>query len=169
MRLKYPILLLAVLSSVLVSSGQERLRRDQSFLGIHFDFHANSSDSGIGVNTTPEMIQEILDKVHPDYIQIDCKGHPGYSSYPTLVGNPAPGVTGDPLAVWREVTARNGVALYLHYSGVWDSRAVELHPEWAVKDKDGNPSKNNTSVFSPYVEKLMIPQFKELAGKYGVD
>ena len=169
MRLKYPILLLAVLSSVLVSSGQERLRRDQSFLGIHFDFHANASDLGIGVNTTPEMVQEILDKVHPDYIQVDCKGHPGYSSYPTKVGNPAPGVVGDPLAVWREVTARNGVALYLHYSGVWDSRAVELHPEWAVKDKDGNPSKNNTSVFSPYVDRLLIPQLKELAGKYGID
>ena len=169
MKLKYPILLLAFLSGVLVSSGQERLRRDQSFLGIHFDFHANPSCTGVGANTTPEMIGTILDMVHPDYIQVDCKGHPGYSSYPTEVGNPVPDIVGDPLAVWRKVTAERGVSLYLHYSGVWDSRAVELHPDWAVKDRDGNPSKTITSVFGPYVDKLLVPQLKELAGKYGVD
>ena len=165
----FPALLAAALLLCLDTSGQERLRRDQSFLGVHMDFHAGATNKDIGANTTPEMVQAIIDKIHPDYIQIDCKGHPGYSSYPTEVGNPAPGVTGDPLKVWREVTARNGVALYMHYSGVWDSRALELHPEWAAIDKDGKRSENMTSVFGPYVDSLLIPQLKELAGKYGVD
>ena len=165
----FPALLAAALLLCLDTSGQERLRRDQSFLGVHMDFHAGATNKDIGANTTPEMVQTIIDKIHPDYIQIDCKGHPGYSSYPTEVGNPAPGVTGDPLKVWREVTARNGVALYMHYSGVWDSRALELHPEWAAIDKDGKRSENMTSVFGPYVDSLLIPQLKELAGKYGVD
>ena len=51
----------------------------------------------IGKNTTRPMIENIINQVHPDYIQIDCKGHPGLSSYPTKVGNPAPGFVGDPL------------------------------------------------------------------------
>ena len=169
MKAKQPILFIFVILSCLSAGGQERLRRDQSFLGVHFDFHAGAADKNIGANTTPEMVGTILDMVHPDYIQVDCKGHPGYSSYPTEVGNPAPGLVTDPLAVWRKVTADRGVGLYMHYSGVWDARAVELHPEWAVKDPSGNPSDRITSVFGPYVDKLLVPQLKELAGKYGVD
>ena len=169
MKAKQPILFIFVILSCLSAAGQERLRRDQSFLGIHFDFHAGPSDKNIGANTTPEMVGTILDMVHPDYIQVDCKGHPGYSSYPTEVGNPAPGLVTDPLAVWRKVTADRGVGLYMHYSGVWDGRAVELHPDWAVKDPAGKSSDRITSVFGPYVDKLLIPQLKELAGKYKVD
>lgn len=146
-----------------------RLKRSESFLGIHFDFHAGPDCREVGKNTTPEMVAAILDQVKPDYLQIDCKGHPGYSSYPTKVGNPVPGFVGDPLRVWREVTAARGVALYMHYSGVWDSRAIELHPDWAVRHADGSTNKNANSVFGPYADRLLIPQLRELAGDYGVD
>ncbi len=149
--------------------NNERLRRDESFLGIHFDFHAGPDYNEVGKNTTSAMIDSIIDMVHPDYVQIDCKGHPGYTSYPTKVGNQVPGYVGDPLKTWREITAKRKVALYMHYSGVWDSRAVELHPEWAVTRADGTPNKEKTSVFGSYVDKLLIPQLKELAGDYGVD
>lgn len=151
------------------SNSPQRLKRTESFLGVHFDFHAGPDGKEVGKNTTPEMVNAILDKVKPDYIQIDCKGHAGYSSYPTKIGNPVPGFVGDPLRVWREVTAARGVALYMHYSGVWDSRAIELHPDWAVLNADGSTNKNATSVFGPYVDRLLIPQLRELAGDYGVD
>ncbi|MBR5661051.1 MAG: hypothetical protein IKW99_05825 [Bacteroidales bacterium] len=166
---RHIIFLVFSLFATLSLCGQERLRRDQSFLGIHFDFHAGAADKNIGANTTPEMVATILDIVHPDYIQVDCKGHPGYSSYPTKVGNPAPGLVTDPLVVWRKVTAERGVGLYMHYSGVWDSRAVETHPDWAIKDQNGNPSTTITSVFGPYVDEILVPQLKELAGVYKVD
>lgn len=89
----------------------KRLKRADSFLGIHFDFHAGPDCNQIGKNTTREMVEAIIDQVKPDYLQIDCKGHPGLSSYPTKVGNPAPGFVGDPLKIWRQVTAERGVAL----------------------------------------------------------
>ena len=85
-----------------------RLRRADSFLGIHFDFHAGPDCKEIGKNTTPAMVENIINLVRPDYLQVDCKGHRGLTSYPTKVGNPAPGFVGDPLRVWREVTARRG-------------------------------------------------------------
>lgn len=146
-----------------------RCKRADAFLGIHFDFHAGPDCKEVGCRTTPEMVQQIIDKVHPDYIQIDCKGHPGYSSYPTKVGNPVPGFVGDPLRVWRDATRRNGVSLFMHYSGVWDAHAATTHPDWAARDAAGQPSKQATSVFGPYVDKLLIPQLRELAGPYGVD
>jgi hypothetical protein len=146
-----------------------RTRRADSFLGIHFDFHAGKDCTSVGKRTTPEMIELVVDKVGPDYIQIDCKGHPGYSSYPTKVGNPAPGFVGDPLRIWRDVTRQRGVTLFMHYSGVWDRHAVANHPEWAARHADGKPDRAATSVFGPYVDKLVIPQLRELAGDYGVD
>ena len=127
----------------------KRLQRADSFLGIHFDFHAGPDCTEIGKNTTPAMVENIINLVHPDYLQVDCKGHRGLSSYPTKVGNPAPGFVGDPLRVWREVTAARGVALYMHYSGVWDSEAIMRHPDWAVINADGKTNSNATSFFSP--------------------
>ncbi|MHB0958313.1 MAG: alpha-L-fucosidase [Pirellulaceae bacterium] len=157
------------LSHLGVADEPARLKRADSFLGVHLDFHAQSTDQNIGQNTTPEMVNTILDMIQPDYIQIDCKGHAGFSSYPTKVGNQAGSFVGDPLKVWREATAKRGVALYMHYSGVWDSKAVQDHPEWAVVGQDGSPDKQKTSVFGPYVDKLLIPQLIELANDYRVD
>jgi hypothetical protein len=147
----------------------KRLRRADSFFGIHFDFHAGFDCREIGKNTTRQMIENIVNQARPDYIQIDCKGHPGLSSYPTKVGNQAPGFVGDPLRVWREVTAQRSVGLYMHYSGVWDSQALRLHPDWAVVNADGKRNPNAISFFGPYVDKLLIPQLRELGGDYGVD
>jgi hypothetical protein len=155
----------------LVSNAADppRMKRADAFLGIHFDFHAGDDCDRVGARTTPEMVEQVIDKVQPDYIQIDCKGHRGYSSYPTKVGNPAPGFVGDPLRVWRDVTRKRGIALFMHYSGVWDDRATRLHPQWAAVNADGKPNSRATSVFGRYVDLLMIPQLRELAGEYGVD
>ena len=146
-----------------------RLKRADSFLGIHFDFHASDDCTEIGKHVTPEMIGAIIDAVHPDYIQCDCKGHRGLCSYPSKVGNPAPGFVRDQLRIWRDVTAARGVSLFLHYSGVWDTEACKKHPEWARIDENGKPDPDKTSVFGPYVDKLLIPQMEELIDVYGVD
>ncbi|HLA41484.1 MAG TPA: hypothetical protein VJ417_15895, partial [Candidatus Glassbacteria bacterium] len=140
----------------------QRPRREDSFIGIHFDFHAGYDCTEVGRNVSREMVERIIDEVHPDYVQCDCKGHPGISSYPTKVGYPAPGFVLDPLRIWREVTAERGVALYVHYSGVWDAEAVKHHPGWARLDQNGRPDSLKTSVFGPYADSLLIPQMKEL-------
>ncbi|MGQ9561281.1 MAG: hypothetical protein ACUVWA_12285 [Candidatus Oleimicrobiaceae bacterium] len=173
MRSRYLLLGLTFLfSTALELSAQvypPRLKRSESFLGVHFDFHAGDDCTEIGRNVNQEMVAYILDTVKPDYVQCDCKGHPGRSSYPTRVGNQAPGFVVDPLRIWRQVTAERGVALYVHYSGVWDEKAVETHPEWACVNAQGEPSKQKTSVFGPYVDQLLIPQLKELVEDYGID
>lgn len=145
------------------------LKRAKSFLGIHFDFHAAEDSTAVGERVTRAMVANIIELVQPDYIQCDCKGHYGYSSYPTRVGYSAPGIIGDPLKIWREVTAEHGVALYMHYSGVWDTTALKHHPEWARIDERGDGDPDMTSTFGPYVDQLLIPQLKELCDEYHVD
>ena len=162
---------LILISSVLVLVIQltaQPPNRAESFFGIHFDFHANQDDKEIGKTFTPEMIDSFLTIVKPDFVQVDCKGHPGYTSYPTRVGNQAGGYTKDILKIWREVTARHNVALYVHYSGLWDTKAVSDHPEWARINADGQPDKQKAAYFGAYLDNLLIPQLKEISD-YGLD
>lgn len=146
-----------------------RKTRAESFLGIHFDFHAGKDCNEVGARVTREMVEEIIDRVQPDYLQCDCKGHGGVASFQTKTGTPAPGFVCDQLHIWREVTAERGVGLFMHYSGVWDNAALEKHPSWARIDEKGKRDKQKTSVFGPYVDKLLIPQLEELSDVYGVD
>ena len=146
-------------------------RRSESAFGLHFDFHASPAPGiVVGATLKEEDIREICRLIRPDFIQIDCKGHPGWASYPTECENSMPAFAFDTLALWRKVTKEEGVALYLHYSGVIDHRYCENHPEDSVVNADGTHAKGITRTMGlAYADRLLIPQLKELAGKYGAD
>jgi hypothetical protein len=144
------------------------LDRSESFFGIHFDIHISESNK-IGEHLSESDIERMLQTVSPDYVQIDCKGHPGISSYPTKVGFPAKEFVKDATRIWRDLTATHHIALYVHYSGIFDSKVAKEHPEWARVDQEGERSTQHTSVFSPYVDRYLIPQLRELASEYGID
>jgi alpha-L-fucosidase len=158
---------------------------EDAFFGLHYDLHANANDTILGRDLSVEHLVERLERVQPDWIQCDCKGHPGYASWPTRVGSPSPGIVRDALAIHREATRRLGIPLGMHYSGVWDTRAIELHPEWARIDEHGVPDgparptgdgqgpstqrSDMTCRRSAYDDELMIPQMLELIDEYDVD
>jgi len=139
------------------------------FFGIHYDLHAGAADTELGRELTHEHLRQRLLMVKPDWIQCDCKGHAGFTSWPTEVGSTSPGVVKDALRIHRDVTAELGIKLGMHYSGVWDSRAIELHPEWGRVNADGTRDPNNTCTLSGYDDELLIPQMVELVDKYDVD
>ncbi len=143
-------------------------RRD-SFFGIHSDFHARPQEGlVIGATLEEKDIRAICETIRPDFVQIDCKGHPGWASYPTVCGNAMPQIQGDPLALWRKVTREYGVALYMHFSGVYEVKYCKEHPDEAALQADGTPS-TSVRMDSRYFEEYFIPQIGELAEKYDVD
>ena len=135
------------------------------YFGMHFDFHATATDSAIGRNLSERGLDSLLTAIKPDFIQVDCKGHPGVSSYVSRVSTAtiAPTIANDPLTFYRAVTRKHGVDLYLHYSGVYDDAAIAKHPNWAAQKADGSIDKSKTSVRGPYADSLLIPQLNELA------
>jgi len=145
------------------------IARKDAFFGLHFDLHPQATDTSLGADISEENIRALLERVRPDYVQYDCKGHAGWAGYPTTVGWASPGIVKDSLAVWRKATRDLGVGLFIHYSGVWDSKAIAEHPDWARIGPDGKRDPNATSVFGPYVDELLIPQLKEVTEKYGLD
>ena len=149
---------------------KERKTRAESVFGIHCDFHAKpSKNDTIGGGLREEDIREICRTLKPDFIQIDCKGHPGWASYPSKVGNAMPHFVGDPLALWRRVTREEGVALYMHYSGVYDIKYCEEHPDECTLNADGSYDEGTTRLDGRYVDERLIPQLCELAEDYEID
>jgi hypothetical protein len=167
MKMYLKFMLVGLISICGILHGQVKTR-SESYFGIHFDFHATENNREIGKTLTAAMIDSFLTIVQPDYVQVDCKGHPGYSSYPTRVGNQAGGYTQDILRLWREETTKQNVGLYVHYSGLWDGKAMSDHPEWAMLNADGRPDHEKAAYFGKYPDQLLIPQLKEISD-YGVD
>lgn len=144
-------------------------KRSESFFGIHFDLHPSPEDKELGKDLSEANIQRFLTQVRPDYVQYDCKGHAGWLGYPSMVSRSAPGIIRDSLAVWREQTSNFDVALYVHFSGVFDTLAISEQPEWARLRPDNSKDDRQTSLWSRYAEERMIPQLLEVSAKYKLD
>jgi hypothetical protein len=151
------------------AQSRPKVERENAYFGVHFDLHPNLSDTALGRDISDENVRAFLRRVRPDFIQYDCVGVPGYSGYPTRVGWPAPGIVKDSLAVWRRVTREENVALLIHYCVLWNEAAVGHHPDWAAVNADGKSDPHVLSIFSPFEERLLIPQLKEAATLYDLD
>lgn len=160
----------ALFAPAIGTGAPERtLRREECFFGLHFDLHPQKTDTVLGRDVTDAMVEGLLDTAKPDFVQYDCKGHVGYMGYRSAVSTPSPGIVKDSLEIWRRVTARRHVGLYIHFSGVIDALAVEQHPDWARVAPDGTPDTRQTSLFGPYVDQRMLPQLKEAASRYSLE
>ena len=143
---------------------------DNAFFGMHYDLHASRYDTELGSALTEEHLRDRMQQIKPDWIHCDCKGHPGWTSWPTDIGSTSPGVVKDALKIHRTVTKEMGIKLGMHYSGVIDERATALHPEWLQIEANGLPNTRGiTCRQSGYLTELMIPQMLELVEKYDVD
>ncbi len=156
---------------------------DKYYFGLHYDLHGGEKDTKLGTRCSEAELVPMLQLMAPDFVQTDCKGHPGYASWFSQVENASvpPGMTHDALMQWRQATRKLGMPLHCHYSGIWDKAAGAKHPDWCVVTADGPlagaPFGQNTGAptgekmcpRSPYLDELMIPQLIELIDRYGVD
>ena len=63
---------------------------DNAFFGLHFDIHATLADKNLGRDASVKQLIEQFEKIKPDFVQCDCKGHPGVTAWPTDVGVRSP-------------------------------------------------------------------------------
>jgi hypothetical protein len=165
-------------------AGAGRWHGDRRCFGLHYDLHAHARDTDLGARCAPRELIPLLRAMRPDFVQTDCKGHPGLTSWFSRVpdASVAPGVVRDALAQWRAATRRLGLPLHCHYSGIWDRAAGRKRPAWAAVGADGRPAGAPSTgpdgalptgekmcPRSGYLENLLIPQLIELIDRYGVD
>lgn len=150
---------------------KECKKRKDSYWGIHCDFHAKPEMGVMGRTLCEEDIRKVCRQLRPDFWQIDCKGHFGWVSYPTKLGNAMPEFAVDTLEMWRRVTREEGVALYLHYSGIWEEKYCDEHPEERMIGPDGCTPYEAKVVRcnGHYADDLLIPQIAEAWENYQID
>ncbi|MCL1856987.1 MAG: alpha-L-fucosidase [Kiritimatiellaeota bacterium] len=155
---------------------------DDRYFGLHYDLHAGPQDTELGLKCPPAYLEGIFKTLGVDFVQTDCKGHAGMTSWfsQTPGASVSPGVKKDMMAQWTAAAKKLKLPLHCHYSGIWDAAFGAKHPEWCVKRPDGenagapfgqNAGTKSAEVLcprSPYVETLVIPQFLELIDRYGV-
>jgi hypothetical protein len=139
-------------------------------VGLHYDLHAREDDTELGLRADPAELAAAIQLMGPDWVQTDCKGHPGYTSWFSTVEGASvpPKLAKDALAQWREATDSLKLPLHCHYSGIMDAAAARKHPEWAVTTGESD----DEGVICPrssYVDSLMIPQLLELIDRYHVN
>jgi len=122
----------------------------------------------IGATMQESDLREILEIMRPDFVQVDCKGHAGYTSYPSEMGNAMPEFAADPLTMWRKVTREYGVLLYVHFSGVYEIKYCGEHPQQCALRADGTPTPY-VRLDGRYLDEYFVPQICEIVEKYDVD
>lgn len=145
-------------------------------LGFHHDLHASEKDRGLGSKVDVRALARQFGRLAVDWVQTDCKGHPGLTSWPSKLPDASicPGLGSDLLGAWSRAAALAGLPLVAHYSGVYDSAAIARHPEWGVQppeepqERPGIKDNEATCVRSDYSVKLLIPQILEAAKRYGL-
>lgn len=149
-------------------------RDNPCYFGFHYDLHAHDDDTRLGLRCRPAELMAELQRMGPDFVQTDCKGHAGYTSWfsRTPTASVPARLRKDALKQWREATRQLGLPLHCHYSGIWDTAAWEKHPDWRAVPPGKDLPKHYRGKMcprGPYLQKLMIPQMTELIDRYDVD
>lgn len=152
-------------------------------IGLHYDLHASERDTELGTRVG-DALGDLLHELGVDFVQTDCKGHPGYLSWFSELpaSSVPPGLERDALAGWRMQTRRFGLPLHCHYSGIWDKAAGKRFPEWHIQPPPVHSAAagggqncgtdNVSETMCPnrgYADGLMLPQLFELVERYGID
>ena len=146
-----------------------------TFFNWHVDYHIRPH-SATGAGMTAERLRGILQRVRPDMVQVDAKGHPGLTSYPTKFGFMSDNYARDTLRIYRDVTRELAIPMSIYYSTLVDNAAGEAHPDWCIIKADGSRdtwfaevSWSRICFNSGYVDDYMLPQLREIIRAYEPD
>jgi hypothetical protein len=140
---------------------------------IHLDFHNGAQIPGIGARFDRQQFQEMLQVGHVSGVTLFSKCHHGYSYHHTDVGLPHPHLTHDDLLGAQIDACREiGVTPALYVSAGFDVAMLQVHPEWAVRDRKGatgdplRPGYRALCFNTPYLDYLCA-QIEEACRLYG--
>ncbi|MGY8923436.1 MAG: hypothetical protein ACKVJR_06880 [Flavobacteriales bacterium] len=106
---------------------------------VHLDFHTSEQIPNIGSEFDKKQFQSALIEGKINQVNIFSKGHHGYSYYPTKIGTMHPNLDFDLLGAQLEACHEIGVKAPFYFTIGWSVLDAEQHPEWVMKDPNGEP------------------------------
>ena len=104
---------------------------------VHLDFHNSELLKGIGSNFDAEQFKDALKCGRLDSINLFAKCHHSWSYYPTKVGAQHPNLEFDLLGAQLKACKEIDIAAHIYYTFGWSANDAEAHPEWCVRDREG--------------------------------
>src|SRR5690242_4684951 len=120
-------------------------------LCIHWDHQPHGTEQHYGQGTNAEQIRRYLRSVGPGATQYIALGMFGYAGFPSAVAPVVPGLHGDPLRIWADVCAEEGVPFGC-YAASFNCRSPQVVPEWRCVNRAGALSERDYCPNSPWTE-----------------
>ena len=105
---------------------------------VHLDFHTSEHLENIADAFSKEDFKAALKLGQIDCINLFAKCHHSWSYYPTKIGRIHPNLNIDLLGAQLEACSEIGVKTQIYYTFGWSANDAQEHPEWCVRDRDGN-------------------------------
>jgi hypothetical protein len=134
-------------------------------LCIHWDHHPTSEEQHYGEGTNAEQIRHYLRTVQPDVTQYHTIGCTGYASFPSAIAPVVPGLHGDPLQIWAQSCAAEGVPFGC-YAASFDCQSPTPVPQWRCVNRAGVVSEHDYCPNGPWTEEFFIPFLLEVMERY---
>jgi len=153
---------------------------DDTIFNMIIDYYTEVQFRPYGSGATRENVLPVLRDLRLGYLSIYAKGHSGYTSFPSALRTQHTTLGQDMPRAFREMTRETGTRLIFYYSGQLDGIAGLRHPEWVMRDQQGNPLKffqNFEPVFmsygncphSGYFDEWVKVHLEELITRYDPD
>jgi hypothetical protein len=141
----------------------------------HPDFHI-PADVEVGADFDADAYVRKHREAGADAVVFFGKCHYGHCYYDTTVGHRHPRLKMDMLGAIAASARRQGLGIIAYYSVFLDTAAATAHPDWMLQaTRAGTDAGFDSGNFrpicvnSPYLEKLLIPQARELITGYDID
>ena len=111
---------------------------------IHVDFHTSGLIPGVGAEFNPKEFAETLAAAGVTAACLFTRGHHGWCTYPTQVGEQHPDLrVSDLLGEQYRALQEVDIVPSLYTTVCWDELQVARHPEWICKRENGQIMKMN--------------------------
>ena len=153
------------------SAGREEL----PFRQVHLDFHTSELITDVGSDFNADDFGATLKAAHVNSINVFAKCHHGMLYYDTKIGTRYPALKIDLLGEMVRACRTNQIHVLYYYSLVWDVNVARKHPEWRMRDKQGDVIGGIPGdawpwicMNTPYLDQVAAEN-EEIVSKYDVD
>ncbi len=149
-----------------------------SFRGYLIDHHSPAPPIVTFDKLDMKEYEAFYQEAKINSLMIYTKDHWGYSYYDTKIGTKHPGLKIDYIKEASEILRKNGIEFNAYYCLEYDTLAPRQHPEWAIRDKDGNavhlqnrmsPAKWGMPCYETGYREYVLGQLREIVENYHPD
>jgi hypothetical protein len=166
----FPIIFLTIffIQSCRVKEQNTHNWYEKSFYLMHLDHHTQDKDY-VGKHADYQETARILALSSPDVIQIHAKGNPGWTTYPSKIGNVPSNLTKDVMAIYSKLAKNEGYHFSAYYNIGRDGVIMNTKPEWNRINVSGDLVTRSLCYHSGVAREYLWPMIEEIIDNYNPD